>query len=85
MKKWMALLTALLLCFGAAQAEYSLQQRLSDTGPGVKELVEPAQAAYPDWQVWETEEYWTGLYNGGPKHEHHCIVYVEHTPVVSEL
>ena len=76
MKKWMALLTALLLCFGVAQAEYSWQQRLSDTGPSVKELVEPAQAAYPDWQVWETEEYWTGLYNGGPQHEHHCMVYM---------
>lgn len=76
MKKLMAILLAALMCVGAAQAEYSWQQKLLDTGPSVKELVEPAQAAYPDWQVWDTEEYWTGLYNGGPKNEHHCLVYM---------
>lgn len=76
MKKWMALLLALLMCIGAAQAEYPWLEGLSDTGPSVEELVASAQAAYPDWQVWDTEEYWAGLYNGGPQSEHHCIVYM---------
>ena len=75
MKKLMAILLAALMCVGAVQAEDSWQ-KLLDTGPSVKKLVEPAQAAYPDWQVWDTEEYWKGLYNGGPKNEHHCLVYM---------
>lgn len=76
MKKWMALLLTLLMSIGAAQAEYPWLEGLSDTGPSVKALVAPAQAAYPDWQVWDTEEYFAGLYNGGPQSEHHCIVYM---------
>lgn len=76
MKKLCVLLMALLMCAGAAQAEYPWLESLADTGPSVEELIAPAQAAYLDWQVWETEEYWTGLYNGGPKNEHHCIVYL---------
>lgn len=76
MKKWTSLLLALLLFLGTAQAEYPWLEGLSDTGPSAKELAGPAQAAYPDWQVWETEEYWSGLYNGGPQSEHHCIVYM---------
>ena len=88
MKKWIVLLLALLMCFGAAQAEYPWLAGLSDTGPSVKDLVDPAQDAYPDWQVLDTEEYWTGLYNGGPQHEHHCLVYLyrvaeEHLLVMS--
>ena len=63
MKKWMALLTALLLCFGAAQAEVAKKGDLISAN---------VEAEFPGWRLVGESTYGSGRWEGQPAH--HCEV-----------